>query len=75
MVGYKSNRQVVSNQIKNELTKYLDDSFKMHYGLSTREVRKLAIDWICNEKLNYCFSELAYHNYGINLSVNFIFEK
>lgn len=50
-VGYKRNRQVLSDQMEGELAKYLIHQSKVYFGLSTKEVRRLAFEFAVKNKV------------------------
>lgn len=44
-VGYRRNRQVLPDKMENELADYLIHQSKLYFGLSTKEVRRLAYEF------------------------------
>lgn len=51
-IGYRRNRQIFSDQLEIELKKYLLEASSIYYGLSPKEVRKLAYDLAKTNNLN-----------------------
>jgi hypothetical protein len=51
VMGYWRNRQVFSSNMEKELSSYLQECAKMHYGLSTKELRRLAYEFALQNKV------------------------
>lgn len=44
-MGYIRNRQILPDKMENDLAEYLLEQSKLYFGLSTKEVRRLAFEF------------------------------
>ncbi|KAB0805686.1 hypothetical protein PPYR_02656 [Photinus pyralis] len=62
-VGYKRNRQVLPDEMEIELAGYLIEQSKLYFGLSTKEVRRLAYEFAVKNNVpvrpNWVENEMA----------------